>query len=77
MRRAKRAAEKLKKLNKSKSPSDKITAKKIAAAKKLSVRGAKKLNQLMAHSYNTRLSLRGANKKSELSIKWLLIIKWE
>ena len=53
---------------KSKSAIEKVTAKKFLVAKKLSVRGAKKLNQLVAHFYHTRMSLRGTNKKCELMI---------
>ena len=61
--------EKLKKLKKPEKPALKMARKikKTAAKKHLSLRGAKKLNQLMTHSYRTRLSVRGGNKKAELA----------
>ena len=59
---------KLKKMNLTK-PAVKMARKikKFAVKTKLSLRGQKKINQIISHSYSTRLSVRGANKKAELA----------
>lgn len=64
LKRAARAAEILEKIKK---PATKFIQKKISKVKNLSIRGGKKLNQLVSHSYKLRLSVRGANKLTELS----------